>query len=76
MVRLMDSEGEESVRKLALVYVNRLSDWLFVLGRWVSFSLGNEETIWKPLANREQAEGVVELIKKFNSNDNDFSMID
>jgi hypothetical protein len=46
------------------------------LGRWVSFSLGNDETIWKPLANREQAEGVVDLIKKFNSNDDDFSMID
>ena len=76
IVRLMDNEGEQSVRKLSLVYVNRLSDWLFVLGRWVSFSLGNDETIWKPLANREQAEGVVDLIKKFNSNDDDFSMID
>jgi cob(I)alamin adenosyltransferase len=76
MVRLMDKEGENSVRKVALVYVNRLSDWLFVLGRWVSFSLGNNETIWKPLANRERAEGVVDLIKKFNSNDDDFSLID
>ena len=76
MVRLMESEGEDSVRKLALIYVNRLSDWLFVLGRWVSFSLGNDETIWKPLAKREQVEGVVDIIKKFNSNDDDFSMID
>tara|TARA_X000001036_G_scaffold231089_2_gene215917 strand:- start:5484 stop:6191 length:708 start_codon:yes stop_codon:yes gene_type:complete len=76
IVRLMKNEGEDSVRKLALVYVNRLSDWLFVLGRWVSFSLGNDETIWKPLATREQSEGVVDLIKKFNSNDDEFSMID
>ncbi len=76
MVRLMSNEGDNSVRKLALVYVNRLSDWLFILGRWVSFSLGNTETIWKPLAKRDQAEGVVDLINKINSNDNDFSMID
>lgn len=76
IVRLMESEGEDSVRKLVVIYVNRLSDWLFVLGRWVSFILGNNEIIWQPLANREQAEGVADLIQKINSNDNEFSMID
>ncbi|MCW7503933.1 cob(I)yrinic acid a,c-diamide adenosyltransferase [Leptospira paudalimensis] len=29
------------------IYINRLSDYLFVAARFVNFSLGQEETIWK-----------------------------
>ena len=29
-------------------YLNRLSDYLFVLGRWVSKSIGEEEQLWSP----------------------------
>lgn len=29
------------------VYLNRLSDWLFVLARWISKAEGNNEMIWK-----------------------------
>lgn len=29
------------------IYLNRLSDYLFVAARYVNFSLGQEETIWK-----------------------------
>ena len=76
MVRLVNSEGEESVRKLARIYVNRLSDWLFVLGRWICHCLGHSESLWEPLAKRNQSEGIADLIKKINSNDNDITMID
>ncbi|MEZ4747954.1 MAG: cob(I)yrinic acid a,c-diamide adenosyltransferase [Calditrichia bacterium] len=31
-----------------LPYLNRLSDWLFVAGRYVSAKSGVEETLWKP----------------------------
>ena len=76
MVRLLNVEGDGSVRKLALIYVNRLSDWLFVLGRWVCHFLGHSESLWEPLAKRELSDGITDLIKKINSNDNDFSLID
>ena len=29
-------------------YINRLSDYLFVAGRWVTETLGETETLWKP----------------------------
>ena len=40
VLRLLESEGEGSVRPLVLIYLNRLSDWLFVLGRWICLGLG------------------------------------
>ena len=58
------------------LYVNRLSDWLFVLGRWVCHCLGHSESLWEPLAKRVLSDGITDLIKKINSNDNDFSLID
>ncbi|MBT5025195.1 MAG: cob(I)yrinic acid a,c-diamide adenosyltransferase, partial [Euryarchaeota archaeon] len=45
VLRLSEAEGEGSVRPLVLVYINRLSDWLFVLGRWVCLGLGNDESL-------------------------------
>jgi cob(I)alamin adenosyltransferase len=38
----------ESVDQLAIGYLNRLSDALFVWSRWASFKLGAEETLWEP----------------------------
>ena len=31
-----------------LKYINRLSDLLFVVGRWVTETLGEKETLWQP----------------------------
>ena len=76
MVRLVNLEGEESVRKLALVYVNRLSDWFFVMGRWVCACFGSFRIIVGAFSRRNQSDGIADLIKKINSNDNDFSMLD
>lgn len=40
--------GEEPVPAIAIQYLNRLSDYLFILGRRVSADLGIEEIVWKP----------------------------
>ncbi len=39
--------GSESVRDEARIYLNRLSDWLFVASRVVSARLGCPEVLWK-----------------------------
>jgi cob(I)alamin adenosyltransferase len=38
----------EPVDPRAVVYLNRLSDLLFVLARWVNHQAGIEEPVWKP----------------------------
>lgn len=39
--------GEEEVNGAIIVYLNRLSDYLFVLSRMMTQELGVEEIIWK-----------------------------
>jgi cob(I)alamin adenosyltransferase len=39
---------DEFVPELVLQYMNRLSDYLFILGRKITFDSGNEEHPWKP----------------------------
>ena len=51
---LRNQEGDESVRTVPFSYLNRLSDWLFVLSRWITATLGEEESLWLPLAEREK----------------------
>ena len=53
-MHLRETEGEEAVRDLVLAYLNRLSDWFFVLGRWITAVLGEDEVLWKPLGERKQ----------------------
>lgn len=43
--------AEEPVNPLALRYINRLSDWFFVLGRVVNDN-GADDVLWVPGANR------------------------
>ena len=50
MVELNDQPGE-SVTPDALKYVNRLSDFLFVAGRYVNQN-GNSDVLWVPGQNR------------------------
>lgn len=38
----------EPVEELALQYLNRLSDYFFMLARYLAHILGAEEVIWKP----------------------------
>tara|TARA_Y100000588_G_scaffold364192_1_gene427617 strand:- start:226 stop:831 length:606 start_codon:yes stop_codon:yes gene_type:complete len=45
-------EGEGSVRVEVICYLNRISDWLFVLSRWIAKNIGEEESLWTPLGKR------------------------
>lgn len=45
-VRLAESE---TVRPELLAYVNRLSDWLFVLARWSAYQTGEGDILWNDL---------------------------
>lgn len=38
---------KESVEEEILIYMNRLSDFLFVLARWINFKEGVQETPWE-----------------------------
>jgi len=49
---LRSIEGEDAVRAEIISYLNRLSDWLFVLGRWIAVKTEEEEVLWMPLGKR------------------------
>ncbi|MFN8545007.1 MAG: cob(I)yrinic acid a,c-diamide adenosyltransferase [Candidatus Binatia bacterium] len=52
VLRLM---REEDVGEWPLAYVNRLSDLLFVLSRWIGHHLGEAEYLWERPLEREAA---------------------
>jgi cob(I)alamin adenosyltransferase len=54
LATLRDSEGDDSVRIVSLTYLNRLSDWLFVMCRVIAARLGEDEELWEPLGKRNQ----------------------
>ena len=41
-------QGVDTPLQPMLIYLNRLSDYLFVLARWCNFSRGIDETAWRP----------------------------
>lgn len=47
-VSYINKGGKKSLRFL-LPYINRLSDLLFVLARYVNMELSREERLWKPI---------------------------
>ena len=75
IVELREHEGEESVRPLVLTYVNRLSDWLFVLSRWITAVLGEEEMLWQPLGKRGKEDGIASSILRQAEHDSDLDHI-
>ena len=40
---LRESEGGNAVRDVVIAYLNRLSDWFFVFGRWAAMILGEDD---------------------------------
>ena len=44
---LVEAKGSEKIEPSCLIYINRLSDFLFVLARKVNLDSGNEELLWK-----------------------------
>ncbi len=75
VVTLKEREGDESVRPVVCVYLNRLSDWLFVMGRWISSTLNEEESLWVPLGKRTAEKGVAHRVAQMRSNDDDLSSL-
>ena len=75
IVRLVDHEGEDAVRPLVLVYVNRLSDWFFVMGRWVSMMLNEPEALWVPLGKRPAEKGIAHRVDQMRANDEDINAL-
>ena len=63
LIKLIHEEGEDSVRIFVKEYMNRLSDWLFVLIRWVSNRLGEEEFLWVPKEKRIDKKSISEIIE-------------
>jgi len=57
---------KDQMRPLTLQYVNRLSDWIFVLTRWVSNRLGEDESLWVPKGKR--GSGAADLTRRQNAN--------
>lgn len=54
---LRSVEGSGSVRDEVICYLNRISDWLFVLGRWIAKNTGEVESLWTPLGKRSGDSG-------------------
>lgn len=48
----LDREGGK-VEKLVIIYLNRLSDYLFVLSRFATKHLGVEEIAWRPRVSKQ-----------------------
>ena len=46
--RVVSLKELAQVDELIIHYLNRLSDYLFVLARFVTQKMGGEETLWKP----------------------------
>ena len=44
---LINANELEKIEKSCLIYINRLSDYLFVLARKVNLDLGSKELLWK-----------------------------
>ena len=48
----LDAAGEVEINPVVLVYLNRLSDLLFILARAANAAVGREEPLWKPGESR------------------------
>ena len=57
---------KDEMRPLPLQYVDRLSVWIFVLTRWTSARLGEDESLSTPKGKREA--GIAEMTRRQNAN--------
>jgi cob(I)alamin adenosyltransferase len=72
----LERDQQGSIRPIVLQYVNRLSDWFFVLGRWISSTLGDSEPLWLPLNQRPSEKGIIDNLTQMKANDADFDALD
>ena len=50
---MIETAALEPVSEEAIHYLNRLSDFLFTLARWVNHDAGVEDIAWVPVADRQ-----------------------
>ncbi|HLR25725.1 MAG TPA: ATP:cob(I)alamin adenosyltransferase, partial [Fodinibius sp.] len=50
--RMVACQESDTISELCIKYLNRLSDFLFVLARYENKQTGVRETSWKPAPNR------------------------
>ena len=74
LVEVADGEDVKA-RPEVLQYINRLSDWFFVMGRWMSMMIGEPEPLWLPLGKRPAEKGVIEMLHQISENDADFEAL-
>lgn len=55
---------EEQVRPEAIRYLNRLSDYFFVMGRWVGRQYGEPEFLWQSALQSKGSKAAQEAAKK------------
>jgi cob(I)alamin adenosyltransferase len=48
LVTLLAEDEMNKIPPLSIRYLNRLSDYFFMVSRYISYRLGVEESIWKP----------------------------
>ncbi len=70
LVQLIEEEGKTSVRQFIQEYFNRLSDWLFIMSRWISVRLGEDENLWIPVEKRGTLNTITETIERQQSRNN------
>jgi cob(I)alamin adenosyltransferase len=46
--RIVELSEQVNIHNNIVIFINRLSDYLFVLSRYINFKTGNKETFWKP----------------------------
>ena len=46
--RIISLSNEAEIDEILIRYVNRLSDYFFMLGRYIAYSLGDKEIPWLP----------------------------
>ena len=51
-LKALEADAAFGVNPLALVYLNRLSDLLFIVSRWVNLDAGTDEPLWRPGSSR------------------------
>ncbi len=54
---VVETAALEEISADALHYLNRLSDFLFTLARWVNHAAGVDEPVWAPVADRSPTDG-------------------
>lgn len=45
---VVEAASQDAISSLAAIYLNRLSDFLFVAARWANLTEGSPEQVWRP----------------------------